>query len=584
VLFLSAGEAGTKFWLFKILSVLRLKNCPVADTPSSVDATSDNRYDTRFDFDFAASLLLEIAQERSVERLIQKSIAAASNHPEFARVEFWLIEKEDNSRCEEMSQPADQTRCLRLVAAAENTKLGGARESSRFYDSEEWFLLGVGFAGKIAQTGQMIVLDNATRAQDEFPGLDLARLGKLRGCAGAPISFRDEILGVLTIFSYANITLDRRAWHKIFCDHVGAAIANARAFEEIQKLKTELEQQNAYLKEEVIEARAFGELVGHSAALRQISGQIDLVAPTDASVLILGETGTGKELVAHEIHSRSRRKDKPFIRVNCASIPKDLYESEFFGHARGAFTGAVKDRTGRFESAEGGTIFLDEIGEVPLELQSKLLRVLQEKSYERVGEDRTRRADVRIIAATNRDLKTEAAARRFREDLYYRLNVFPVQVAPLRERREDISLLAQHFINNSVKEMGSAKPRLTRAGCIQLQNYDWPGNVRELRNVIERAVILARGKTLEFDLPIRQNQSHSVSPKSRAESFIEAGFFTEAEMLQKERDNLERVLEKANWKVKGADGAAELMGVKPNTLLARIKKLGLKRPSTSVAK
>jgi transcriptional regulator with GAF, ATPase, and Fis domain len=318
--------------------------------------------------------------------------------------------------------------------------------------------------------------------------------------------------------------------------------------------------------------------------LRQVSGQIDLVAPTDASVLILGETGTGKELVAHEIHRRSKRRDKPFIRVNCASIPKDLYESEFFGHAKGAFTGAIKDRTGRFESAEGGTIFLDEIGEVPLELQSKLLRVLQEKSYERVGEDRTRRADVRIIAATNRDLKTEAAARRFREDLYYRLNVFPVQVAPLRERREDITLLAQHFINNSVKEMGSAKPRLTRAGSIQLQNYDWPGNIRELRNVIERAVILARGKTLEFDLPIRQTQPHSVSPKSRVESFTEAGFFTEAEMLQKERDNLERVLEKANWKVKGEAGAAELMGVKPNTLLARIKKLGLKRPTISVAK
>ena len=554
----------------------------MTDTPSSVDTTSDNRYDTRFDFDFAASLLLEIAQERSVERLIQKSTEAASNHPEFARVEFWLIEKEDVSRCEQMSQRPHQTRCLHLVAAAENTKLGRARESSCFYDSKERLPVGVGFAGKIAQTGQMVVLDNVTRAQDDFPGLDLSRLGKLRGCAGAPISFQDEVLGVLVIFSYANITLDRRAWHKIFCDHVGAAIANARAFEEIQKLKTELEQQNAYLKEEVIEARAFGELVGQSAALRQISGQIDLVAPTDASVLILGETGTGKELVAHEIHRRSKRSERPFIRVNCASIPKDLYESEFFGHAKGAFTGAIKDRTGRFESAEGGTIFLDEIGEVPLELQSKLLRVLQEKSYERVGEDRTRRADVRIIAATNRDLKTEAAARRFREDLYYRLNVFPVQVAPLRERREDISLLAQHFINNSVKEMGSAKPRLTRAGRIQLENYDWPGNVRELRNVIERAVILARGKTLEFDLPIRQTQPHSVSPKSRAESLIEAGFFTEAEMLQKERYNLERVLEKANWKVKGADGAAELLGVKPNTLLARIRKLGLKRPSISV--
>lgn len=550
-----------------------------------MDATSDNRFDTRFDFDFASSLLLEIARERSVERLMEKSIGAAMTHPEFARVEFWLTEKGDIcSRCAQRSQCPDQTRCLHLVAAGENPNLSGAREFSCFYNSQERCPIGVGFIGRIAQTGQMMVLENVTDAQDEFFGLELSRLGKLRGCAGAAISFRGEVLGVLAIFSYVNITRDRRAWHKIFSDHIGAAIANARAFEEIQKLKGELERQNAYLKEEIIEAKALGELIGQSAALHQISGQIDLVAPTDASVLVLGETGTGKELVAHEIHRRSKRKDKPFIRVNCASIPKDLFESEFFGHARGAFTGAVKDRTGRFESAEGGTIFLDEIGEVPLELQSKLLRVLQEKSYERVGEDRTRRADVRIIAATNRDLKTEAEARRFREDLYYRLNVFPVQVAPLRARREDIPLLSQHFINNSVKEMGCAKPRLTRAGVIQLQNYDWPGNIRELRNLIERAVILARGKTLEFDLPVRHTQTPAVSPKLSAESFAEAGFFTEAEMLQKERDNLARVLANANWKIKGADGAAELMGIKPNTLLARIKKLGMKRPSISRAK
>lgn len=382
---------------------------------------------------------------------------------------------------------------------------------------------------------------------------------------------------MLVIFSNVTITRDRRAWHKIFSDHIGAAIANARAFEEIQKLKSALEEQNALLKEEVIEAKAFGDLVGQSAALRQVVSQIDLVAPTDASVLIFGETGTGKELVAHEIHHRSKRKDKPFVRVNCASIPKDLFESEFFGHARGSFTGAVKDRAGRFESAEGGTLFLDEIGEVPMDLQGKLLRVLQEKSYERVGEDRTRRADVRIIAATNRDLKKEAAAGRFREDLYYRLNVFPVHVAPLRERRDDIPLLAQHFIKFLVKEMGCAKPRLTRAGIIELQSYDWPGNIRELRNVIERAVILARGKALEFDLPTHQTRTHAVPAKSPGDNSADAGFFTEAEMLQKERNNLARVLEKANWKIKGRDGAAELMGIKPNTLLARIKKLGLKR-------
>lgn len=550
-----------------------------------MDATSDNRYDARFDFDFASSLLLEIAQERSVERLMQKSIGAAMTHHEFARVEFWLIEKGDIcSRCPQRSQCADQTRCLHLVAAGENPSLGDARESSHFYNSQERIPLGVGFIGKIAKTGQMTVLENVNEARDEFFGLELSRLGKIRGCAGAAISFRGEVLGVLAIFSHVNITRDRRAWHKIFSDHIGAAIANARAFEEIQKLKSELERQNVFLKEEVIEAKAFGDLVGQSAALRQISDQIDLVAPTDASVLILGQTGTGKELVAHEIHRRSRRKDKSFVRVNCASIPKDLYESEFFGHARGSFTGAVKDRAGRFESAEGGTIFLDEIGEVPLDLQSKLLRVLQEKSYERVGEDRTRRADIRIIAATNRDLKTEAAGGRFREDLYYRLNVFPIQVAPLSERRDDIPLLAQHFINFSVKEMGCAKPRLTRAGIIQLQGYDWPGNIRELRNVIERAIILARGKTLEFDLPANQTQSPHIPITTRAQGSAATGVLTEAEMRQNERDNLTKALEQANWKIKGADGAAEILGIEPGTLRARIKKLGIKRPSNPKAK
>src|SRR5882724_10386970 len=246
----------------------------------------------------------------------------------------------------------------------------------------------------------------------------------------------------------------------------------------------------------VVEARAFGDLVGQSFALRQIISQIDVVAPTEASVLILGETGTGKELVAREIHNRSQRKDKPLVRVNCASIPKDLFESEFFGHVRGAFTSAIKDRAGRFETAQGGTIFLDEIGEVPLEMQSKLLRVLQEKRYERVGEDRTRVADVRTVAATNRDLKKEAAAGHFREDLYYRLNVFPIHVMPLRDRMDDIPQLARHFVELSAKELKCAKPRLTKAGIAKLQNYDWPGNVRELRNVIERAVILARGGSL----------------------------------------------------------------------------------------
>lgn len=258
----------------------------------------------------------------------------------------------------------------------------------------------------------------------------------------------------------------------MFGSYLGAAVVNARACEEIKRLKNQLEQQNAYLEEEVLEARAFGDLIGQSGTLRQIVSQIDLVAPTDASVLILGETGTGKELVAREIHRRSARKEKPLARVNCASIPKELFESEFFGHVRGSFTGAIKDRAGRFETAEGGTLFLDEIGEVPLDMQGKLLRVLQEKRYERLGEDRTRQANVRIVAATNRDLKEAVAAGRFREDLFYRLHVFPIQVVPLRERKDDIPLLAKHFVELSVKDLNCAKPRLTRARVVKLQSYD----------------------------------------------------------------------------------------------------------------
>jgi len=320
------------------------------------------------------------------------------------------------------------------------------------------------------------------------------------------------------------------------------------------------------------------EIIGQSSVRREIMRQIEVVAPTDATVLILGETGTGKELIARELHRRSRRKDKPLVRVNCASIPKELYESEFFGHARGAFTSAIRDRVGRFEAAAGGTLFLDEIGEIPLELQSKLLRVLQEKCYERVGEDRTRRSDVRIVVATNRDLKKEVAAGRFREDLYYRLNVFPINVAPLRQRKEDIPLLAAHFVELAVKDLGCTRPGLTRAGIETLQNYDWPGNVRELRNVIERAAIFAQGGALEFDLPVSGPDLTRFEPVNNDEVLgVEQEFLTDAEMRGRERENLFAVLRKTGWKIKGVDGAAELLGVKPTTLISRIEKMGLKR-------
>jgi transcriptional regulator with GAF, ATPase, and Fis domain len=496
-----------------------------------------------------------------------------------ALIRVWVIDEGDLcSACLMRTRCSDQTRCLHLVVSGGNDPDISGNQS----DLTEWparIPLGVGTIGKIGVNGQPVEIENLAASGESLLPNDFVQREQVRGFHGVPIIYRGEVLGVMALLVRMPVLEEGRIWINIFANYIAGAIANARAFEEIQQLKVQLELENTYLQEEVAEARAFGSLVGQSAALNNIVGQIDVVAPTDATILILGETGTGKELVAHEIHKRSRRKDQPLIRVNCASIPKELYESEFFGHVKGAFTGAFKDRAGRFEAARGGTLFLDEIAEIPLELQGKLLRVLQEKQYERVGEDKTRHADVRIIAATNRDLKQESEAGRFRPDLYYRLNVFPIQVAPLRERAKDIPLLARHFIDLSARELRCSRPRLTQAGVAKLQGYDWPGNVRELRNVIERAVILARGGTLNFDLPmpvvapIRSSTGTRVAGKTGTE------ILTEPELRQRERGNLLTALAKTDWKIYGLGGAAELLGVKPTTLLSRMKKMGLKRPA-----
>jgi transcriptional regulator with GAF, ATPase, and Fis domain len=306
---------------------------------------------------------------------------------------------------------------------------------------------------------------------------------------------------------------------------------------------------------------------------------IELVAPTDASVLILGESGTGKELVAREVHRLSRRADRPLIRVNCASVPRELYESEFFGHVKGAFTGAIKDRAGRFEAADGGTLFLDEVGEVPFALQSKFLRVLQEKQYERVGEEKTRTVDVRIIAASNRDLKKDAEEGRFRQDFYYRLNVFPIEVPPLRDRKEDIPMLAAHFLKQAARRLRLPPPRFTEAHARLLQSYDWPGNVRELQNAIERALILAQRGALQFDLlPSDLGETPPLPP--RGANGAEPPIFTEIECRQRERENTQAALVKAGWRIHGDGGAAEQLGLRPTTLISRMKKMGLKRPES----
>lgn len=518
-----------------------------------------------------------------MEPLLKKIVERAVERTEFVFSQVWLIKKGDLcATCKYRPDCPDQSRCLHLVAGRGRSLPKPGKGPQPYEDLDARLPLNFGPLGEAMASGQLKVVRSQDKQSVSVAGFEWLREEGILECGIRPIEFKGDVLGATVGFAREFIPESFTPWGRIFADHVGAAIAHARAFDEIQHLKAQLELQNSYLQEAVIEAKAFGNLVGHSAALKHIVSQVDLVAPTEASVLILGETGTGKELVAHEIHQRSARKDGPLVRVNCASIPRELFESEFFGHVRGSFTGAVKDRAGRFETAEGGTLFLDEVGEIPLDIQNKLLRVLQEKRYERVGDDRTRRANVRVVAATNRDLKKEAAAGKFREDLYYRLNVFPIQVPPLRERMDDIPLLAKHFVELSARDLNCAKPRLTRAAIAKLQNYDWPGNIRELRNVIERAVILARGGGLDFDLPVTGPSTPVARPNSQSHSSTSSAaqpkFLTEAELQRRERDNLAQVLEAANWKISGPDGAAELLGVKPTTLLSRMDKWGLKKP------
>lgn len=536
--------------------------------------------DNRFDPNRAAQILLDIAHEQSLENLLQRLVHRALERPDIVCAQVWLIGKGDScSTCPRRPDCSDQSRCLHLTASKGVARSGPQPDIFRGENLNVRVPLDFGLFGKVVQTRQQIVVNDPEGILVEDTRFEWLKTERVQGCGATPIMFKGEVLGVIVAFTHDALPEESRPWGRIFADHLGAAIANARAFEEIQRLIAQLELHNTYLQEEVAEARAFGDLISQSAALKQISSQIELVAPTEASVIIFGETGTGKELVAREIHRRSQRKDGPLVRVNCASIPEDLFESEFFGHVKGAFTGAIKDRAGRFQTAEGGTLFLDEIGEVPPEMQGKLLRVLQEKRYERVGDDRTRQADVRIIAATNRDLKKAVTAGRFREDLYYRLHVFPIHVPPLRERRDDIPLLAKHFIELSTKELRCKEPRLTRAAVTALQNYAWPGNIRELRNIIERAVILARGGPLHFNLPCGEIPVTLVrTPAPAFENNSDATILTEAELLQRDRENLLAALEKTGWKIRGIDGAAELLGVKPTTLLSRMNKWGLKKP------
>lgn len=342
-----------------------------------------------------------------------------------------------------------------------------------------------------------------------------------------------------------------------------------QALRKVDTLKERLEQENEYLRNEVRVAGNHATIIGTSPPTNRVIEQIEIVAPTTANVLVTGESGTGKELVAQAIHDASSRCNQPLIRVNCAAIPKDLFESEFFGHVKGAFSGAVNNRVGRFELANGGTLFLDEVGEIPLDLQGKLLRVLQERKYERVGEGVTRQTDVRIIAATNRDLRLEVERRTFREDLFFRLDVFPIHCSPLRERIEDIPLLANHFIALACGRSNIPRPKLDASTIRELQNYEWPGNARELQNIIERGSILAQGSSLIFENSIKVGNRIDRSQPALLHS---KGASTLDEIATLEKQLIINTLEKCNGRVSGPFGAALALGIKAPTLYSKIKK------------
>lgn len=346
--------------------------------------------------------------------------------------------------------------------------------------------------------------------------------------------------------------------------------------QELQELKSRLEQQNEYLQEEILQENQYHEIVGSSPAILQIIEKIKVVASTDANVMIYGESGTGKELIARAIHQSSHRKQQPLIRVNCAAIPSELFESEFFGHVKGAFTGAIRDRAGRFELADGGTLFLDEIGEIPLELQSKLLRVLQEGTFERIGEEKTRHVDVRIIAATNRNLKEEVKHKRFREDLYFRLNVFPISSPALRNRKEDIPLLVSHFTKLICESRKVPYLSFSQKHILDLQQYEWPGNIRELQNVLERALITARQGMISFKYLLESEQPSNKVLENHLNQKNTVQVLTMQQLKNLEVENLRLAIQQCNGKIFGDDGAAKLLDINPTTLISRLKKLEIK--------
>jgi formate hydrogenlyase transcriptional activator len=440
-------------------------------------------------------------------------------------------------------------------------------------------------SGLVWQTQQPLIIANVEEEQ-RWPRLreQLFRAYGVTSFCYVPLTTARQRLGTLAFASKQPNVYGRADVHflQLLANQVAVAVENALAFDCIAKLKEKLTQEKVYLEEEIRTEHNFDEIVGETAALRRVLKEVETVAPTDSTVLIRGETGTGKELIARALHDLSPRRDRTFVKLNCAAIPTGLLESELFGHEKGAFTGAICQKVGRFELAHQGTLFLDEVGDIPSELQPKLLRVLQEQEFERLGSTRTLRVDVRLVAATNRDLASMSANGQFRRDLYYRLNVFPILLPALRERREDIPRLVRHFAQRVARRMGRRIETVPTQAMNALVQYPWPGNIRELENVIERAVILSPGPALHINLDdfkatvqdVASSGNHAPTGARQPETPPGSA----VTLAEAERDHILGVLRETGWVLGGPNGAAARLAMKRTTLQSRMKKLGIARP------
>lgn len=522
-------------------------------------------------FSALQSLASSVAQGRSPEAVLQELVRGLGMTEGIALARIWLVEQEGVELV------------LRLRASIGISRQNPDEMWNRLDGGYARLPLNFGKVGHVATTGEQLLLH---RGEAEWlTEADWAEREGIESFAAQPLLFRTTIYGVLAVFSRKRWERAQLAWLRIFADQAAVALAVHRAMGELE-VRRQAEREPTTSDSQPPES-AGSELVARSLAMRELLSQVNAVAKTLATVLISGESGVGKELIANAIHRQSSRALAPLVKVNCASVPRELFESEFFGHVRGAFSGAARDREGRFQLAHGGTLFLDEIGEIPLELQGKLLRVLQEQEFEPVGDDRTRRVDVRVIAATNRDLQGEVDAGRFRRDLFYRLSVVPLHIPPLRVRSADIAPLIEHFIISGARRLGIPVPPVTLRTLQELEAYDYPGNVRELRNMVERALVLWRPSDayLNIQVPTSHNleladRSHEVAPSvvSNGSSSIPrlSRVLSEAEFRALERQNVENALRQCGGKIAGSSGAAKLLGLSPSTLAYRMKVLGAK--------